>query len=79
MALGKNFYSNETMLPKDSSVEMYHVGTPETSKQHILESLYKIDGHVRVLICTAALGMGIDLKGATRVIHFRPSQTESCI
>ena len=30
---------------------------------------------MRVLICTAALGMGIDLKGARRVIHFGPSQT----
>ena len=52
----------------------YLAGTPESSKQHIVESIWKIEGHVRVLICTIAFGMGIDLKGARRV-HFCPSQT----
>ena len=31
--------------------------------------------YVRVLICTIAFGMGIDIKEARKVIHFGPSQT----
>ena len=52
MALGKGMYAGETMLPRDCIVEMYHAGTPESSKQHILKSVCLPDGHVRVLICT---------------------------
>lgn len=78
MVLGKAMYRGETMLPRDSIVEMFHAGTPESSKQHILKSITIPDGHVRVLICTIAFGMGIDLKGARKVIHFGPSQTTEC-
>ena len=76
--LDKDMYVGQTMLPKDSMVEMYHAGTPESSKQHILKSVSLPDGHVRVLICTIAFGMGIDLKCARRVIHFGPSRTAEC-
>ena len=75
VALGKDMYVNGTMQAKDSLVEMFHSGTPETSKQHILKSVSLPDGHVRVLICTIAFGMGIDIKAARKVIHFGPSQT----
>lgn len=75
VALGKHMYAGETMMPRDCIVEMYHAGTPESCKQHILKSVCLPDGHVRVLICTIAFGMGIDLKGANKVIHFGPSQT----
>ena len=36
------------------------------------------DSHVRVVICTIAFGMGIDLKCAHKVIHFGPSRTTEC-
>ena len=78
MALGKDMYVGETMLPKDCIVEMFHAGTPESSKQHILESVTLADGHVKVLICTIAFSMGIDLKGARKIINFCPSQTTEC-
>ena len=57
---------------------MYHAGTPESSKQHILKFVSLPGGHVRVLICTVAFGMGIDLKCARKVIHFGPSRTAEC-
>ena len=66
MALGKDMYVGETMLPKDCIVEMFHAGTPESSKQHILKSVTLADGHVRVLICTIAFGMGIDIKKSSQ-------------
>lgn len=78
LTLGKYMYLGEGMLPKDCIVEMFHAGTPESSKKHILQSTCLPDGHIRVLICTIAFGMGIDCKGTHRVIHFGPSQTTEC-
>ena len=78
LALGKDMYKGQTLLPKDCMVEMYHAGTPESSKQHILKFVSLPGGHVRVLICTVAFGMGIDLKCARKVIHFGPSRTAEC-
>ncbi|CAB3981037.1 Hypothetical predicted protein [Paramuricea clavata] len=40
--------------------------------------LAKTYGHVRVLICTIAFGMGLDLNCARKVIHFGPSRTTEC-
>jgi superfamily II DNA helicase RecQ len=48
------------MLPKDSIVKMFHAGTPKSSKQHILKSVSLPDGHVSVLFCTIAFGLGMD-------------------
>ena len=64
-------YVSGSQLPEESFVEMFHAGTPETSKQHILNSLSTA---VRALICTIAFGMGIDIKAARTVIHFGPSK-----
>ena len=75
VALGNAMYTNLTMEARNAMVEMFHSGTPESSKQHILNSVSLPDGYVRVLICTIAFGMGIDIKEARKVIHFGPSQT----
>lgn len=80
LALGKDMYIGETMLSTDCIIEMFHAGTPESSKKHILKyiCIADSDSHMRVLICTIAFGMGIDCKGAHRVIHFGPSQNIEC-
>ena len=78
MVLGKDMYKGQTLLPKDCMVEMYHAGTPESSKKHILKFVSLPGGHVRVLMCTVAFGMGTDLKCACKVIHFGPSGTAEC-
>lgn len=58
---------------------MLHAGTPKTSKPHILKSVSVSEGLVRVLICTVAFGMRIDMKAARKVIHFGPSHNvEEC-
>ena len=67
-------YINAIMEARNAMVEMFHSGTSESSKQHILNSVSLPGGHVRVLICTIAFGMGIDIKEARKVIHFGPSQ-----
>ncbi len=35
----------------------------------------KGDGHIRVLICTVAFGMGVNCKSVRRVVHFGPSKS----
>lgn len=56
-------------------VEMYHAGTPKTVKEHIEKNMSLVSGHIRVLVCTIAFGMGINCKGISRIIHFGPSKT----
>ena len=71
--LEDDFYSEQSGLVKDCLVQMFHSGTPKSTKQLILDNIAKVDGHIRILICTIAFGMGIDCKGVHHVIHFGPS------
>ena len=52
---------------------MYHACTPERNKSVILQSLRDSDGSCRVVSATNALGMGIDVKGLSTIIHYGPS------
>ncbi len=56
--------------PRNRMVEMFHSGTPDSVKDHVLQSLSSNDGHIRILICTIAFGMGVDCKNISRIIHF---------
>ena len=73
-ALGIALFKGSEENPKLRLVEMYHAGTPEAVKSHILETVTNPTGHIRVLICTIAFGMGIDCCYMTRVIHFGGSK-----
>lgn len=59
--------------PQNRIVEMYHSCTPDANKGNILQSLRHSTGCCRVVFATNALGMGIDVKGLTSVIHYGPS------
>lgn len=71
--LGDNLY-NGINRPQNRIVEMYHAGTPDQVKKHVIECLSQETGHIRVLISTIAFGMGVDCKSVRRVIHFGPSK-----
>ncbi|CAB3979996.1 Hypothetical predicted protein [Paramuricea clavata] len=71
--LQNNLY-NGINRPQNRVVEMYHAGTPDQVKKHVIENLSKETGHIRVLISIIAFGMGVDCKSVRRVIHFRPSK-----
>lgn len=71
--LRNNLY-NGINRPHNRVVEMYHAGTPDQVKKHVIENLSKETGHIRVLISTIAFGMGVDCKSVRRVIHFGPSK-----
>ncbi len=49
---------------------MYHSKTPQHNKDVIITSLTNVDGVVRVVFATMALGMGIDCVGLTQTIHY---------
>ena len=65
----------ERKSPRNRIVEMYHAGTPETVKDHILQNMAKNDGHLRVLISTIAFGMGVNCRHVRRIVHFGPSKS----
>ncbi|KAJ7386009.1 hypothetical protein OS493_012342 [Desmophyllum pertusum] len=69
--LGENINENcEKRESKNVVLEMLHLCTPTTNKEHILESFQKEEGYIRILVATIAFGMGIDCKKVYRTIHF---------
>lgn len=73
LELADDLYLQKSGLVKDCFVQMFHSGTPKSTKELILDNISRMNGHIRVLICTIAFGMGIHCKGIHRVIHFGPS------
>ncbi len=73
LQLGVHFYAYGKEKPINYLVQMFHAGTPDSTKSLILENILQLDGHIRILICTVAFGMGVNCKGVYRVIHFGPS------
>ena len=71
--LGDSFYHGHPDL-ENRLVDMYHAGTPELVKQHIVNDLGDEEGHIRVLISTIAFGMGVNCKCVRQVIHLVPSK-----
>jgi superfamily II DNA helicase RecQ len=62
--------------PKDDRTKlfaMYHRRTHKPVKETVEKEFCKADGTVRVVFCTVAFGMGVDVKGAQLVVHLGPS------
>ena len=51
---------------------MYHARVDPSDKQQILESFKAPDGACRVLFCTTAFGMGVDVSDIRHCIHYGP-------
>lgn len=49
---------------------MFHACTPQHNKDVITQSLLDPHGVVRVVFATIALGMGVDLQGVNKIIHY---------
>eukprot|EP00794_Sanderia_malayensis_P002058 gene2058-2336_t len=49
---------------------MFDAGTPDSVKQHIMSQLTSENGHIRIVICTIAFGMGIDCQYISTIVHF---------
>ncbi len=50
VALDEKLYLDGNKDPRKRIVDMYHAGTPEKVKEHILSQLISMQGHLRVLI-----------------------------
>lgn len=77
-SLGVDFYVNKHLDSKKRMVEMFNAGTPKAVKKHILCNMSQPNGHIRIVACTVAFGMGVDCKEVHRVIHFGPSKNLEC-
>lgn len=55
---------------------MYHKKTHPLVKETVEREFCKLDGSVRVVFCTIAFGMGVNVEGAYIALHFGPS---SCL
>ena len=72
-AIGNSVYYGRAS-PKNRIVEMFHAGTPDSVKNHIITTVTSNWGHIRVLICTISFGMGIDCQYISHIIHFGGSK-----
>ena len=59
-------------LPQCCLVDCFTKGTEEYVKDSILIQSTLPNSTLRLIICTAAFGMGIDCVGVSRVIHWGP-------
>ena len=59
-------------LPQYRLVNVYTKDTEEYTKSSVLAQCTDASTCLRVIICTAAFGMGVDCIGVNRVIHYGP-------
>ncbi len=75
--LGQRAYyrpnGNETVDDRSRLFAMYHKKTHSDVKKTVETQFCKEDGSVRVVFCTIAFGMGVNVKGGNVVIHLGPS------
>ena len=68
--LEENIFLNNEPDQRFRLVDMFHGGTPEMVKKHIVSQLTLPDSCLRVVICTIAFGMGINCSNVVESIHF---------
>lgn len=51
---------------------MYHAKIDDTDKDSILSSLRDVNGKCRLVFCTVAFGMGVNIPNIRYVIHYGP-------
>ena len=72
----KSYYPIGSQEISDNRIfGMYHSNTPPHNKEVILSSMCKVDGIVRVVFATSALGMGVDFAGLNTTIHYGAPRT----
>lgn len=78
--LEDKIYKNCEPNPRLRLVDMFHGGTPESVKKHIVAQLTIPDSCLRVVICTIAFGMGVNCSNVNESIHFgAPKSLETYI
>ena len=76
--LEDNIYLKREHNPRARLVEMFHGGTPESVKKHIVMQFSDVNSCLRVLICTVAFGMGVNCRNINESIHFGAPKNIEC-
>ena len=76
--LEDNIYLKREHNPRARLVEMFHGGTPERVKNHIVVQFSDVNSCLRVLICTIAFGMGVNCRNVNESIHFGAPKNIEC-
>ena len=68
LELDDKAYSGGEISIKCRLLEMYHRGTDLKSKERVLEAFRVVNSMLRVVICTIAFGMGVDIPNVRHVV-----------
>ena len=68
--LGKVAFPSRHRSVSERAVDMFHSATDQTSKDRIIKTFHEKDSPIRLLICTVAFGMGINIPDIRSVIHW---------
>ena len=73
-SLKENSYEPPGSHPsiKNHLFAMYHARVSDDDEKQIMDSMSDKNGICRVLFCTTAFGMGVDVPNVRTVIHFGP-------
>ena len=71
-ACGELYSMLDSVLDGDamSNIAMFHSKTPDALKTKVLDNFVPMDGLLRVVVATTALGMGVNIPDVERVCHF---------
>ena len=75
IALGEEIYAGGCHDIKIRLVEMFHAGSPESVKSHVVSEMSQCGSYLRYVICTVAFAMGIDCKDVYCSVHFGPPKS----
>ena len=57
-------------LDKPNFIEMFHANTDDDSKTRIIDQFVSVNGEVKILVCTVAFGMGVNIPNIDLVVHW---------
>lgn len=78
LILREKAYQDKQHVPTSRVISMYH-GQIGTDLQAFVRTTFKnIDSVIRVLVCTIAFGLGIDIPDVRQVIHWGKSKSLLC-
>ena len=58
----------------EKHIAIFHSVTHDDRKKKVIDDFVKDDGQIRILLCTSAFGMGVDIPNISTVIHYGPSR-----
>jgi len=68
--LKRHAYRDGVVDPRQALVTMFHAHVSPALQQHVLDTFRQADSTLRVVICTIAFGMGVEIPDVRRVVHW---------